>query len=354
MIVVEYNNANDVIVEFQDEQKTKVNCIWKQFEKGTLLNPIIYRQRLGQEKYNKQGCLMKVVVYNNNDDVVIEFDDNDKTKVHCKWCQFENGTLVNPSVYEKRFGEERYNNKGCLMKIVEYNNSDDIIVEFQDAYKAKVHAAYREFNNGSVKNPYYPSVYDVGITGSKYPTRIDGGHQIKEYNAWKTMLVRCFDKEYKEKHPTYANATCCDEWLLFENFYEWLHSQPNFDKWLNNNGWNLDKDIIVKRNKLYSPETCCLVPNNVNKLFVKGEALRGDCPIGVCKNDYGYGAYCHNPITNKQEFLGYHSTKSRAFLAYKKRKEMIIKQVAQEEYNKGSITRECYEAMMKYEVEIDD
>ena len=38
----------------------------------------------------------------------------------------------------ERLGQIQYNNKGTLMKIVEYNNSRNMIVEFQDEYKIKV------------------------------------------------------------------------------------------------------------------------------------------------------------------------------------------------------------------------
>ena len=53
--------------------------------------------------------------------------------------------------------------------------------------------------------------------------------------------------------------------------------------------------------------------------------------------------------------IGYYSTPEKAFyLGYKPYKENIIKQVAQIEYDNGNITEECYQAMMNYEVEIDD
>lgn len=309
-------------------------------------------ERIGQKKYNKQGYLMNVVEYNNCKDVIVEFDDDCKTKIKCRWSQFANGTLVNPIAYENRVGEENLNYQNCLMKIIEYNKSNDIVVEFQDKYKTKINAAYREFKNGSIRNPYHPVIFNVGITGNKYPTRINGSSQSKEYNTWKQMIRRCFSEEYKKEHSTYENAICCEEWLLYENFYEWLHSQENFDKWRDNYDWHLDKDIIIKGNKIYSPETCCLVPQNVNKLFIKNDINRGNYPIGVSKTEYGYGSYCNN--TDKQEFLGYYGTKERAFLAYKKRKEYLIKQAAKIEYENGNITKECYEAMLNYIVEIDD
>lgn len=98
--------------------------------------------RLGQERYNKQGCVMKVVEYNNAKDIVVEFKDDYKTKIHCQWQQFDKGTLINPYEFKQRLNENKYNNQGCLMKIIEYNNYHDIIVEFQDKYKAKVNTTY--------------------------------------------------------------------------------------------------------------------------------------------------------------------------------------------------------------------
>ena len=241
----------------------------------------------------------------------------------------------------------------CLMKIISYNNFKDIIVEFQDKYKAKVHTTYQHFKDGSVKNPYYPSVYNVGITGCRYPVRI-GNKVSKEYMAWKRILERCYDEKYKIKEPTYNDVTCCDEWLLYENFYEWLHSQPNFDKWLNESRWAIDKDILVKGNKVYSPDVCCLVPQRVNSLFVKNDATRGLLPIGINIVGDKYEVRCGNYLNNSRYYFGLCDTIMGAFQRYKKHKENIIKQAAKEEYNAGNITEECYQAMLNYEVEIND
>lgn len=257
------------------------------------------------------------------------------------------------SKQNQRVGEEKLNNQGCLMRIIKYYNTNHIVVEFQDNYKYKSHTKYDYFLKGCIKNPYCPNVYDVGIIGYKYPSKING-KSTKEYNTWNGMIRRCFNEDYKKRNPVYKNTTCCSEWLLYENFYEWLYSQKNFEKWIRGNQWALDKDILIKGNKVYSPQTCSLVPQNVNTLFVKSNIIRGDLPIGVFARGNRYGATCHNPFTNKQTFLGYYDTVEKAFLAYKKYKESLIKQVAQEEFNKGNITEKCYQAMMNYTVEITD
>lgn len=252
-----------------------------------------------------------------------------------------------------RLYEEKYNNQGCLMKIIDYNNAHDILIQFQDKYKAEVRTSYMNFKRGIASNPYYPQVCGVGMVGNKCPA--SKNHQnLKEYKCWYSMLERCFDEKVKGENFSYNNITCCEEWLLYENFYEWLHSQDNFDKWYNGKHWALDKDIIIKNNKIYSSETCCLVPQNINCLFTKRNAMRGNLPIGVSAHNKKFISTCNNPFTNKTEHLGVYQTIEEAFQTYKQYKESIIKQVAQIEYSKGNIIKQCYDAMMKYEVEITD
>ena len=253
----------------------------------------------------------------------------------------------------QRIGEMKYNNQGCLMKIIQYNTSKDIIVEFHDKYGAKIHTEYINFKKGNVRNPYYPKICGVGISGNQKPI-IQNGKNAKEYEAWVNIIKRCYNKKVKNKYPAYNNATCCDEWLLYENFYEWLHGQPNFDKWLCGHQWSVDKDILIKGNKLYSPNTCCLVPSNVNAIFIKCDSCRGDLPIGVIEGKNSFKARCNNQLLNKIVYLGSYSTTKQAFKAYKTYKEKHIKEVAKIEYDKGNITKRCYDAMMNYEVEITD
>ena len=116
----------------------------------------------------------------------------------------------------------------------------------------------------------------------------------------------------------------------------------------------LDKDILSKENKIYSPETCCLVPRIVNSLFIKRTRDRGSLPIGVTKHGERYRAKCNDPLSNVRKHVGVFDTPELAFNAYKKYKEALIKKVAQIEYDNGTITKECYDAMMRYKVEITD
>lgn len=311
-------------------------------------------ERLGEERINYQGCVMKIVEYNTSTDLVAEFQDEYRYRAHTNYRDFKKGKLYNKFY---RMGETNINKQGYIMKIIGYEKQSSIIVEFQDDYAARVNTSYTNFLSGHIINPYHPIVYGVGIIGNKYPST-KNKKSSKEYYTWVNMLMRCFDERYKQQYPTYKDVTCCESWILYENFYEWLHQQDNFIPWYNGSRWALDKDILIKGNKVYSPETCCLVPNNVNTLFVAQDKRRGGLPIGVrmTRDKVKFQAECNNPFSDahSSEYIGRYDTKEEAFYAYKKRKEEIIKQIASFEYANGNITKNIYNAMIRYEIEITD
>lgn len=159
------------------------------------------------------------------------------------------------------------NNQGLNMKCIKYINANDIVVEFENPYY-QTKNWWGNFIKGEIKNPMVSTVYGVGITGDKYKTnKTSSTAHIKEYQCWLDLLFRVYGN--KKDKGTYVDCKVCEEWLYYPNFYEWLHNQENFEKWEIGIKWCLDKDIICKGNKNYSSETCCLVPNNVNTLFVK-------------------------------------------------------------------------------------
>ena len=254
---------------------------------------------------------------------------------------------------EQRLGLTSYNNQNCLMKIVEYNSATDIIVEFQDDNRARVHTRWDHFQDKNVKNPYFKHIYGIACTGNK----IDLSVNKREYQTWLDILRRCYDKDYHFDKPTYIQCEICEEWTNFENFYNWIVKQENYIKWKEDTTFRIDKDILIKHNKIYSPQTCCLVPNNGNTLFVKTDNARGLYPIGVSeyyKDSGRYMARCNNPLMHKNILIGIYSSPNDAFMAYKKYKEILIKTIAKEEHKKQNIIQSCYDAMMNYKVEITD
>ena len=220
---------------------------------------------------------------------------------------------------KERNGLIGYNKQGSKMQIIQYINAKDITVQFLDDYKVILsHRMWNEFKNGTIINPYFPSVYGVGMIGIKYPAKINNEH-TKEYSTWHSMMVRCYSPTSQKYRPTYDKTEVYSKWKIFENFYEWLHTQENFSLFNSECGWNVDKDILVKRNHIYHPNKCILIPQNVNKLFTKREKQRGNTPIGVGYTKYGtYIARCHDPYAKTMVYLGSYDNPNSAFNAYKK------------------------------------
>lgn len=195
----------------------------------------------------------------------------------------------------------------------------------------------------------------IGYSSQIHPITV-GGCKVKEYETWRSILKRCYDETYHVREPTYEGCIVSNEWLYYDNFYEWITTQENYHKWKDGERWSIDKDIRCKGNKLYSKDYCFLVPQNVNSLFTNRRLHRGQHPIGV---DYlrklnKFRASCMNPFTVKQEHIGVYDTLDDAFNAYKIYKENIIKCVAEQEYLNGNITVECMNAMLQYKIEIND
>ena len=224
-----------------------------------------------------------------------------------------------------RTGKIGVSNEGCVIKRVKYNDTRDVIAEFQDEHKYRVHTNYQAFKKGKCKNPYFASVFGHGYLGTDKEGNTPNVNELKdgkkinawEYLKWQSMLQRCFDNKLKEKEPTYKDVTCCKRWLCFSYFLEDLEILKQEYNWSEDIKLNLDKDILHKGNKIYSLENCVLVPQWINSLFTKRDASRGDCPIGVCyhKRAKKYQALCR--INGKQISLGYYSTPEEAFNAYK-------------------------------------
>lgn len=172
----------------------------------------------------------------------------------------------------------------------------------------------------------------------------------KAQKVWHSMIQRCYDNKVHDVESTYANCEICEEWKTFTNFYKWF-VEHYYE--LPNESVQLDKDILIKNNRIYSPEYCCFVPHTINSLLTKSNKMRGDLPIGVCwvNRDQVYRAQCSDGHKNTIH-LGDYDNPTVAFKAYKKCKENVIKKIA-DEY-KNVIEPKVYHALYNYKVEITD
>ena len=161
------------------------------------------------------------------------------------------------------------------------------------------------------------------------------------------MIERCYSEKYHIKNPIYKECDVYDKWKCFQNFAEWFNLNYNYEFM---SEWELDKDILQKGNKIYSPETCCFVPKEINMLLSFNKSKERKLPLGVSKHGNLYRVYCR--VNNKNKSVGSFNTPEEAFQAYKITKEIYIKEIA-EKY-KDKIKPQVYNALINYKVEITD
>ena len=232
-------------------------------------------------------------------------------------------------------------------KILKYNDNKNVEIQFVNTgFETSVQLT--NLRNGKVKDPYSPSVFGVGITGTKYQPTINGVN-TKEYTLWRDMLKRCYSNDFKKKRPTYEGCEVSENFKYYEYFYEWCNNQVGF----NNKDWQLDKDLLVKGNKVYNESTCIFIPSEINSLLINCTASRGKHSIGVCWSNTNKAFKAQvNKNKGNPEHLGYFKTEIEAFNAYKQAKEAFVKEQA--EKWKDKIDERAYEALMSYEVNIND
>jgi len=197
------------------------------------------------------------------------------------------------------------------------------------------------------KNPQHgnrKSVCGVGFFDAPY-SRTKDSLTKKAYRDWSNMLQRCYGNSDFPSKQAYKCCSVCREWHSFLKFREWFD-----DNYIE--GYQLDKDILVKGNKVYSPETCCYVPPFINTLLLNCRSARGENAIGVQKRRSGY-------VTNiyeygKTKYIGFFKNELDAFGAYKKEKERYIKEVSKKYFEEGLIIEKVYNALNNYNIEITD
>lgn len=186
-------------------------------------------------------------------------------------------------------------------------------------------------------------VCGVGFDSKGKYKSSDGSKPTKIYSVWRGMIERCYNPKQLARRPTYTGCTVDERWHDFQVFAEWYDNYKYKGK-----GYEMDKDILVKGNKIYSPENCCLVHRDINMMFTNTNRNRGKYPQGV--NYYEpLDKFCARICMHgKPKYLGYFETPELAHLAFKNEKERHVKEVA--DLWLGNIEPKVYEALMDWEL----
>jgi hypothetical protein len=243
------------------------------------------------------------------------------------------------SKLKSRVGEKHTTNEGYEVEIIEYFSRLNCTIQFNNGVVV-TNRVYQSIIKGNIKNTYHKSVHGVGYLGiGKYNNKT----HPKIYQTWRGMLGRGHYEKLQERRPTYKGCSVAEDWHNFQVFAEWFEN--NYKE-----SYVLDKDILQKGNKIYSPETCCFVPQEINNLLIKYDSKRGKYPIGIHK--VGNRFKVQLSINGIQAHLGYFKTIEEAFEAYKTAKEIYIEEMADKW--RGQITEPTYQALINYTVEITD
>lgn len=199
--------------------------------------------------------------------------------------------------------------------VVDYHGCESVIVRFiETGFETK--STSQAVRNGNIKDRLARSVFGVGFIGDgKY----NSGHKhLDAYRSWHGMLMRCYYEPVISKHKTYIGCTVCDDWHDFQKFANWYYENYPDDEFK----YDLDKDLKVIGNKVYSPETCLFVRQGVNKFVMDAGAARGQFMIGVTFEERTgrFVSVCSEPSTGRQRKVGRFSTEVEAHLAWRKRK----------------------------------
>ena len=232
-------------------------------------------------------------------------------------------------------GDIFYPKEGGECIVLEYENSNNVKVKFKlSGYVKKFQSSH--LLRGFVSDPYYPRVLGVGYLGvGKYSPKSN-----KEvYTVWTGCLTRGYCRKYKESKPTYKDCYVCDEWHNFQVFADWYYNHESYGL-----GYHLDKDLLVKGNKVYSPDTCTMIPNHLNKLIGDNYKKDGDLPLGVTVSGKKYKARLNNRDGNI--YLGVFENAGDAANAYAKAKETLVRNEA--EKLKGVIEKRAFESLRNW------
>jgi len=182
-------------------------------------------------------------------------------------------------------------------------------------------------------------IFGFGINDADYIIR-KKTKRCPFYAVWHSMLRRCYSKYAHTKQNSYEGCSVCDKWFTFSTFKEWMIGQD----W---HGKQLDKDLLVNGNKVYSPSTCIFVTQEINKITSHPWNINTKYPRGVYRapRSVGFSARCR--ANGKEKHIGTFDTQGEAHEAYKKFKYKYIAEIAEQQ------TEPLRSALLAYKIEDD-
>lgn len=324
----------------------------KSIKQGFNRHPTKNQPKVGDVFKTNNSGNVEVIEYINATNIVVRFEDGSQVKVcssdlHSGAIRHKGSNLYIGSTFKT--------NSGWSGTIVSYKDPWNVEVLWQDGTSSWEPASHIKL--GSIKPLMQPSVEGVGYfgVGEFVPGLRKEGKKAdpRVYNMWVRMFSRCYNPTdmNKSRNAKYRDVHVDEDWHNFQNFAKWAYKQTMIFE----ENVELDKDLLSTSAKVYSKDTCCVVPSEINRFLIEqdiGTYGRGVHLIAP-KTPNSVVGYVSKVNTGKgREYLGYFPLPSMAFAAYKKRKESYAKELA--EKWKSRIDPRAYKALMNYTVEITD
>lgn len=227
------------------------------------------------------------------------------------------------------------NSLGLEFEIIDLKSYYDVTVRFKVSGFTTT-ARLDHIKRGAVRDRFHRENFGVGYLGS-----MDGvvDHQ-RLRSKWGGMLNRCYNNKYHESKPTYKECKVSEYFQNFTNFYLWAKGQVGF----NIVDWELDKDILLRGNKIYSEDTCVFVPREINTLIFNSDGKFSGVRFDNNSKKWQVRV---NKLGVSLSF-GYYEDKDTAMKLYAREKENVIREVA--EKWKGKIDDRAYNALINWNI----
>nr|DAG70217.1 MAG TPA: hypothetical protein [Caudoviricetes sp.] len=379
MEIIEYNNCNDIVVRFDEDGSTR-RTSYCHFQNGNVRSDAVWNIEMKRRKVNKEkkelseqrkqdkdktgeqivltnGMIATIIKYNKSNDIIVKV--NEYEPFHTSYSVFKNGLVAFIKGIERMnmvgsYITNRYGTKAKIISLDKENNTYNLALDNGYSFSKKCFDIDNNKNN--FKTPYCKTFSGVGYVGEKYSPK----DYPEFYSKWYGLLDRVYGRQDINKYyASYKGCTICNRWLNFSNFVDDM-----LNMWYEcDDDLNIDKDIKIKGNKIYSPETCLLVPAKINKTFI---GILGCDKQGEDKHykgihwDNNKKRWVVKPIgrskgCDESKRTGVHKefkTQEEAWKYYREIKnEHIYKTI--NEY-KDVLPKEVYDILISYEVEVED
>lgn len=298
---------------------------------------------------------VKVLEYKRAKDVTVQFVNTGfvlvchstslrRGDVKDQWAAKENGNAI----YKQsvRLGDEFYSEKYGVYKVTDYRVYRDVEIEFVNTgYKYRTTS--KSILTDNVRDKLAYVIEDIGCFGVGHYTTTSCSKTFANtaYKVWREMLRRCHTED-SSSYGRYGarGVTVCEEWRNFQVFAEWY--EKNYKR-----GFEIDKDILSGSTKIYSPETCRLIPHTINTAvsgIVDGKLIN----FRGYQYDKRSGKYRVCMRLDGKPYSGsYYESQKDAFMEYKRLKEGELQRVVTEEYERGNIDKLIYETVLSWEIQ---